>query len=136
MPEQERVIITQAVYVASAVKREQYPEEKMPEIVFIGRSNVGKSSLINSLTRVKNLARVSSQFTRWMTGVEIHHQHPVGARHREHVGHQPRADAHLRRRRQQPALAQVVAGDDATADDGRMNRVQHPRQQHQVHPRR
>mgnify|MGYP000567817399 CR=1 FL=1 len=47
MPEQERVIITQAVYVASAVKREQYPEEKMPEIVFIGRSNVGKSSLIN-----------------------------------------------------------------------------------------
>ena len=61
MPEQERVIITQAVYVASAVKREQYPEEKMPEIVFIGRSNVGKSSLINSLTRVKNLARVSSQ---------------------------------------------------------------------------
>ena len=61
MPEQERVIITQAVYVASAVKQEQYPEEKMPEIVFIGRSNVGKSSLINSLTRVKNLARVSSQ---------------------------------------------------------------------------
>ena len=33
----------------------------MPEIVFIGRSNVGKSSLINSLTRVNNLARVSSQ---------------------------------------------------------------------------
>ena len=32
-----------------------------PEIVFSGRSNVGKSSLINSLTRVNNLARVSSQ---------------------------------------------------------------------------
>ena len=57
----DRVIITQGQYVASAVKKDQYPENDQPEIVFIGRSNVGKSSLINSLTRVKNLARVSSQ---------------------------------------------------------------------------
>lgn len=57
----ENVIITQGRYIASAVKKEQYPEEKKKEIVFIGRSNVGKSSLINSLTRVKNLARVSGQ---------------------------------------------------------------------------
>ena len=57
----ERVIITQGRYLQSAVKREQYPKEKRPEIVFIGRSNVGKSSLINSLTRVKNLAHVSGQ---------------------------------------------------------------------------
>ncbi|MEE1362062.1 MAG: ribosome biogenesis GTP-binding protein YihA/YsxC [Selenomonadaceae bacterium] len=57
----ERVIITQGKYLASAVKKEQYPEERRKEIVFIGRSNVGKSSLINSLTRVRNLARVSSQ---------------------------------------------------------------------------
>lgn len=55
------VIITQGTYLASAVKKEQYPEQQKKEIVFIGRSNVGKSSLINSLTRVKNLARVSSQ---------------------------------------------------------------------------
>ena len=55
------VIITQARYLASAVRKDQYPAEKKPEFVFIGRSNVGKSSLINSLTRVKNLARVSSQ---------------------------------------------------------------------------
>lgn len=61
MAEKERVIITQGRYVASAVKREQYPEPHLPEIVFMGRSNVGKSSLINSLTRVKGLARVSSQ---------------------------------------------------------------------------
>lgn len=61
MPESEHVIITQASYIASAVKQAQYPAEKKPEFVFIGRSNVGKSSLINSLTRVKNLARVSSQ---------------------------------------------------------------------------
>ena len=57
----EKVIITQGRYIASAVKKEQYPAEKKKEIVFIGRSNVGKSSLINSLTRVKNRARVSGQ---------------------------------------------------------------------------
>lgn len=59
--EKERVIITQGRYVASAVKKEQYPEDNLPEIAFIGRSNVGKSSLINSLVRMKNLARVSGQ---------------------------------------------------------------------------
>ncbi|MBE6106337.1 ribosome biogenesis GTP-binding protein YihA/YsxC [Anaerovibrio lipolyticus] len=57
----EKVIITQGKYLASAVKTEQYPEIHRKEIVFIGRSNVGKSSLINSLTRVNQLARVSSQ---------------------------------------------------------------------------
>lgn len=61
MMEKERVVITQGRYVASAVRKDQYPEKELTEIVFIGRSNVGKSSLINSLTRVKNLARVSSQ---------------------------------------------------------------------------
>lgn len=57
----EKVVITQGKYLASAVKRDQYPEVRRKEIVFIGRSNVGKSSLINSLTRVHQLARVSSQ---------------------------------------------------------------------------
>ena len=61
MEQKNDVIITQARYLASAVRKDQYPEEKKPEFVFIGRSNVGKSSLINFLTRVKNLARVSSQ---------------------------------------------------------------------------
>jgi len=59
--EAQEVIITQAKYLASAVNPSQYPVVRLPEFVFIGRSNVGKSSLINSLTRVKNLARVSSQ---------------------------------------------------------------------------
>ena len=57
----ERVVVTQGKYLASAVKQDQYPQEERPEIVFIGRSNVGKSSLINSLTRVRNLAHVSGQ---------------------------------------------------------------------------
>ena len=39
----------------------QLPESDMPEIVFSGHSNVGKSSLINKLVQRKNLARVSSQ---------------------------------------------------------------------------
>lgn len=58
---QQSITITQGEYIASAVKKEQYPEKQLPEIVCIGRSNVGKSSLINSLTRTKGLARVSGQ---------------------------------------------------------------------------
>ena len=58
---EEKVIITQGRYLASAVKKEQYPAQRRKEIVFMGRSNVGKSSLINSLMRVNNLARVSGQ---------------------------------------------------------------------------
>lgn len=52
--------IIRSRYVASAVRADQYPELKMAEAAFIGRSNVGKSSLINSLCRRNNLARVSS----------------------------------------------------------------------------
>lgn len=55
----EKIIVTKSDYVASAVNKSQYPEEKLPEIAFIGRSNVGKSSLINSLCNRKNLARTS-----------------------------------------------------------------------------
>lgn len=44
-----------------AVKPEQYPQNNLPEIALAGRSNVGKSSLINSLVNRKNLARTSSK---------------------------------------------------------------------------
>lgn len=45
----------------SAVYPEQYPKTNYPEIAFVGRSNVGKSSLTNTLIRRKNYARTSSQ---------------------------------------------------------------------------
>ena len=51
---QEKIVITQGKYLTSAVNKSQYPEVNRKEIVFIGRSNVGKSSLINSLSRVHN----------------------------------------------------------------------------------
>ena len=55
----EEITIVKSEYVTSAVSRATCPEERLPEIVFVGRSNVGKSSLINSLTRRKSLARTS-----------------------------------------------------------------------------
>ena len=51
--------ISRAEIEAVAVKTAQYPDEGVPEIAFAGRSNVGKSSLLNLLTRRKSLARVS-----------------------------------------------------------------------------
>jgi len=49
-----------AKFITSAVNIKGYPQENLPELAFVGRSNVGKSSLINSLTRHNGLARVSS----------------------------------------------------------------------------
>ena len=51
--------INRSELVAVAVKPVQYPAENMAEIAFAGRSNVGKSSLLNLLTGRKKLARVS-----------------------------------------------------------------------------
>lgn len=52
--------IKSAVFSKSSTKIDQCPKDNLPEIAFIGRSNVGKSSLINMLTGVKNLAKTSS----------------------------------------------------------------------------
>lgn len=44
-----------------AVRRSQYPQGNKPEFLLVGRSNVGKSSFINTLLNQKNLARISSR---------------------------------------------------------------------------
>jgi GTP-binding protein len=51
--------ITSAEFVKSAFAEEHWPNDPLPEIAFLGRSNVGKSSLINSLLNVRGLARTS-----------------------------------------------------------------------------
>lgn len=45
----------------SAVRRSQYPDDGLIEFIMIGRSNVGKSSFINTIVNKKNLARISSR---------------------------------------------------------------------------
>jgi GTP-binding protein len=54
------MIIKSAEFVKSAVKQSHYPSTDLPEIAFAGRSNVGKSSLINTLLNRKRLVKTSS----------------------------------------------------------------------------
>jgi GTP-binding protein len=52
--------VTSAEFLKSAFQETDWPRDPRPEIAFMGRSNVGKSSVINSLLGVRNLARTSS----------------------------------------------------------------------------
>ncbi|HEY6806548.1 MAG TPA: ribosome biogenesis GTP-binding protein YihA/YsxC [Pyrinomonadaceae bacterium] len=52
--------VTSAEFLKSAFTEPDWPKDRKPEIAFLGRSNVGKSSLINSLLLVRGLARTSS----------------------------------------------------------------------------
>lgn len=45
----------------SAVRRSQYPDDNLPEFIMLGRSNVGKSSFLNTLINRKNMARISAK---------------------------------------------------------------------------
>lgn len=54
-------------FVISAVREQDYPSHQKREIAFVGRSNVGKSSMINRLVHRTNLARTSSQPGRTQT---------------------------------------------------------------------
>ena len=55
------VRVQTAEYISSSTKLESCPQDGLPEFAIIGRSNVGKSSLINMLTKCKNLALTSKQ---------------------------------------------------------------------------
>src|SRR3954470_3835340 len=52
--------ISSAIFDRSAPDLDSCPDESLPEFAFIGRSNVGKSSLLNMLSGQRNLARVSA----------------------------------------------------------------------------
>lgn len=53
--------ITSAEFLTSAAAPAQFPPARLPEIAFAGRSNVGKSSLLNDLARARGLAHTSSR---------------------------------------------------------------------------
>lgn len=52
--------INSAEFIISAVRISQYPEDNLPEFMLVGRSNVGKSSFINTIANNKKLARISN----------------------------------------------------------------------------
>lgn len=54
------MVFTKAVFVKSAADESSFPKDDLKRMVFVGRSNVGKSSTINSIVGKKNFARVSS----------------------------------------------------------------------------
>ena len=55
------MIVKNPKFEISAVSPKQYPAGDLPEIVLVGKSNVGKSSFINTMINRKNLARTSSE---------------------------------------------------------------------------
>ena len=54
-----KIFRQEARFIAGAAKPSQLPKMFLPQVAFVGKSNVGKSSLINTICRRKNLARVS-----------------------------------------------------------------------------
>lgn len=68
--------IVSAEFMISAVSDKQYPNGTLPEIAFVGRSNVGKSSLINSLLNRKKLVKTSSTpgKTQMINFFDVNHQ--------------------------------------------------------------
>ena len=55
------MLVKNAQFKISAVSPKQYPTDNLPEIVLVGKSNVGKSSFINTMVNRKKLARTSSE---------------------------------------------------------------------------
>ena len=69
------MIIKNAEFKISAVSPKQYPNDGLPEIVLVGKSNVGKSSFINTMLNRKKLARTSSEpgKTRQINFYDVNH---------------------------------------------------------------
>lgn len=69
------MIIKNAEFKISAVNPKQYPNDDLPEIVLVGKSNVGKSSFINTMLNRKKLARTSSEpgKTRQINFYDVNH---------------------------------------------------------------
>lgn len=61
MEERKNPNLHNVEFLRSAVKESDFPADRLPQIVFAGKSNVGKSSVINKLLNRKNFARVSAQ---------------------------------------------------------------------------
>ena len=59
--------ISSARFVKSATQQDDFPRDQRPEVAFCGRSNIGKSSLLNTLTDTRGLARTSSEPGRTQT---------------------------------------------------------------------
>ena len=55
------MIVNNPKFEISAVSPKQYPKNSLPEVVLVGKSNVGKSSFINTMINRKKLARTSSE---------------------------------------------------------------------------
>jgi hypothetical protein len=72
LPASEFARIKKAAYVSSSVDLKGCPPQSLPEFAVIGRSNVGKSSLINMLTQSSKLAKVSKQPGKSITATEWH----------------------------------------------------------------
>jgi len=56
-----KINLNMAEFIRSAAKAADFPKDRLPQVVFAGRSNVGKSSVINRLLNRKNFARVGAQ---------------------------------------------------------------------------
>lgn len=112
----------------SAVKEEQYPETDYPEIAFVGRSNVGKSSLTNVLINRKNYAHTSSQpgKTQTLNFYEVEHKlyfvdvpgygyAKVSKKQREQFGKM--IEHYLTEREQLRGVVQLIDGRHAPTED-------------------
>ncbi len=55
------MLVNNPKFEVSAVSEKQYPKNHLPEVVLVGKSNVGKSSFVNTMINRKKLARTSSE---------------------------------------------------------------------------